>query len=101
MRKQGGSVKIPSVQTRNFPCVSGNFPHFSTNTSQNAENFSISETSRRIKPEFSDFFGIFSVLCCEVKVLSSVFHSFYRVLFPIQLMTKVFPSAGEKRDLVV
>jgi hypothetical protein len=74
--KQGDSVEIPLVQTRKCPCIGNSFPHFSTNTITNAENFSISETSRRIKPEFSDFFGIFSILCCDVKVLSSVFHSF-------------------------
>jgi hypothetical protein len=73
MGEQGDSMEIPSVQTRPLPCVCAHFPRFSTDTIKHAENFSISETSRRIKPEFSDFFGIFSVLCCEVKVLSSAF----------------------------
>lgn len=72
----------------NFLCVCVDFPRFLTNTMENAENFSISETSRRIKPEFSDFFGIFSVLCCDVKVLSSGFSNSFSVLFS-QLMIKV------------
>ena len=87
-RKTGWFVENSFGFDETFLCIRVDFPRFPTNTIENAENFSISETSRRIKPEFSDFFGIFSVLCCDVKVLSSVFFNSFSVLFS-QLMIKV------------